>query len=132
MHNLVAGLLPVMPEETDYHAAKGQWLVENSTADDLVLTSYEPVMIFYLDYFAAAKTVNSGSASLEEIQRGLESRSGEVYALSTFFHPLDSMKVRSPALYEQMRSTGESLRPEFGKIVENEFGGIYVLRQEPK
>ncbi len=130
VHNLVAGLLPVMPKETDYHAAKGRWLVENSTADDLVLTSYEPVMIFYLDYFAAAKTVNSGSASLEEIQRGLESRHGEAYALSTFFHPLESMEVRSPVLYEQMQSTGDSLRPEFGKIVENEFGGIYCLRRE--
>jgi len=129
-HNLIAGLLPVMSEKTDYHAAKGKWLVENSTADDLVLTSYEPIMIFYLDYFTSAKIASSGSVTLEEIQHRLESCEGEVYALSNFFQPLVSMEERNPALYEKMWATGQALRSGFVKTVDDEFGGIYKLSEE--
>ena len=130
VHNLVAGLLPVMSEESDYHVAKGQWLVENSSSDDLVLTSYEPIMIFYLDYFSPAKIINSGSASLEEVQQGLESCEGEAYTLANFFQPLVSMKERHPALYEKMLATGQVLRPGFDKVVDDEFGEIYKLKEE--
>jgi len=125
VHNLVAGLLPVMSAKSDYHVVKGKWLVENSTADDLILTSYEPVLIFYLDYFAAAQVVNSGAVGLDEIRDRLESCPGEAYVLSNFFQPLESMQVRSPLLYEQMRATGKALFPEFRMIEDNELGGIY-------
>jgi hypothetical protein len=128
IHNLVAGLLPVMPADSDYHAAKGRWLVENSTAEDLILTSYEPVMIFYLDYFSPAKIVNSGAVGLEKIHHRLGVNEGEVYALASLFQPLESMKIRNPKQYDQMARTGEVLLPRFDRIVENEFGGIYQLK----
>ncbi len=129
-HNLVAGLLPVRSATSDYHAAKGRWLVEHSTKEDLILTSYEPVMIFYLDYFAAARVVNSGQTDLEGIEELLESCTGKAYALSTFFQPLKSMRIRSPGQYETMRATGEALRPRFGRMVDDEFGGIYELHKD--
>ena len=97
-------------------------------ADDLILTDYEPVMIFYLDYFTPADVVNSGALSLEGIQDGLGMLQGNVYAPSTFFQPLESMQVRSPAQYERMLATGEALLPRFEKIHDDEFGGIYRLK----
>ena len=126
-HNLVAGLLPVMSEKSDYHVAKGRWLVEHSTKDDLILTSYEPVMIFYLDYFGAARVVNSGDISLKDINALLDDPQGKVYALNSFFQPLESMRVRRLDLYERMEESGQALRGRFVKIQNDEFGGIYSL-----
>ena len=126
-HNLVAGLLPVMPEESDYHAAKGQWLEEHAQPSDLILTSYEPVMIFYLDYFALGEVVNSGSHPEKDIERLIDGTSGTVYALDSFFHPLEPMRIRSPELYEKMRGIGLDFAPRFEKVHDDEFGGIYRL-----
>lgn len=129
LHNLVAGLLPVMPASSDYLQAKGKWLVENATARDLILTSYEPVLIFYLDYYSKAGLVDSGAVSLDGLNERLDSATGAVYAFSTFFHPQESMKVRIPAGYGRMSATGAALRPRFGKVVDDEFGGIYELNR---
>jgi hypothetical protein len=129
-HNLIAGLLPVMAEKSDYHAAKGRWLVENCAADDLILTDYEPVMIFYLDYFTECRILNSGILTLNEIAKALEEPAGNVYALKSFFQPMESMRVRSPKGYERMRNTGQELLPGFEKTTDDAFGGIYRLRQD--
>lgn len=129
-HNLIAGLLPVMSKTSDYHAKKGRWLIENSTGDDLILTDYEPVMVFYLDYFADAHVLNSGQRSLDEIKQELETCAGEAYAVSSFFRPMESMKVRSLDQYEKMLKTGDALRLGFGRIVNDEFGGIYALKEK--
>ena len=130
VHNLIAGLLPVMSENSDYHRAKGQWLVENSAVDDLILTSYEPILIFYLDYYSVARVVNSGEWGFEEIEAWLETHGGKAYAFFSFFQPLESMRVRSPLQYEKMRETGQRLHSAFGKVVDDEFGGIYKLKEE--
>ena len=128
IHNFLAGLLPVMSEASDYHASKGKWLVENSTPDDLILTSYEPIMIFYLDYFAEAEILSSGIFDLEDIQHRFESCLGTTYALSSFFNPLESMAVRSSAQYERMNEIGKALAPKFERSVSDEFGGIYIFK----
>ncbi|MDF7825685.1 hypothetical protein P4B35_16780 [Pontiellaceae bacterium B12227] len=128
-HNLIAGLLPVMSAESDYHAVKGKWLVENCGPEDLILTDYEPVMIFYLDYFTESEILNSGQLSLNQIKEALGSRRGKAYAVSSFFQPMEAMRVRSPSAYDKMRSTGETLLPEFDKIADDEFGGTFCLRQ---
>ena len=132
IHNLTAGLLPVMSQQSDYHEAKGQWVLEHATSDDLILTDYEPLMIFYLNYFTEARIVHSGAISLNEIKQDLGQRTGEAYAFNSFFIPMKSMAIRSPVVYEKMRLTGERLYPEFGKIVDDEFGGIYRFQPEPE
>ncbi len=129
VHNLIAGLLPVLPASSDYHRAKGQWLVENSTSNDLILTSYEPVMIFYLNYFSEAEIMSTHVASVDDIEAKLGDVQGRVYALSNLFEPLESMQTRNPILYEQMQKIGATMFPRFEKTVENEWGGIYSLKQ---
>lgn len=129
-HNLVAGLLPVLAEKSDYHAAKGRWVVENSAANDLVLADYEPVMVFYLDYFSEARILNSGQFPLEEIEKEIAASGGNIFALGSFFEPMDSMRARSPETYAKMRGAGQALRPAFERIEEDEFGGIYKLKKE--
>jgi hypothetical protein len=128
LHNLVAGLLPVMKEESDYHAQKGKWLVDHVTDHDLVLSSLEPVMIFYLDYHLPKPVLSSAVLGANQLEQMLGKAEGDAYALNNVFEPLSSMKVRYPALFERMMKTGQILRPEFEQVVEDEFGGIYILR----
>ncbi len=129
-HNLVAGLLPVMSERGDYLAKKGQWLVEHTDPEDLILTDYESLMIFYLDYYAQGQVINSGTSELKDIQRRLAVRKGEAYAVASYFQPMLSMQTRNPVLYARMVENGVAVRPLFKKIVADEFGGIYAMGSE--
>ena len=129
-HNLIGGLMPVLSAQSDYHVEKGTWLVEHATADDLVLTSYEPIMIFYLNYFCAAQLVSSGDTSIDQLDEKLGMLQGKAYCLNTFLQPLDSMRYRSPELYEKMVERGAYFAPHFKEIVADEFGGIYRFQQE--
>ncbi len=130
LHNLAAGLLPVMPAKSDYHAQKSKWLVENARADDLILTSYEPILIFYLNYFAEAEVLVSSRESLEELDERLGLVQGKAYAVNTFFQPLNSMLYRSPEMYERMALVGERLRPRFELVEQDEFGGIHQYKRQ--
>ncbi|MDF7799789.1 hypothetical protein P4C99_09950 [Pontiellaceae bacterium B1224] len=131
-HNLIGGLFPVMSESSDYHTQKSAWLLEHSTADDLVLTSYEPILIFYLNYYCPARLINSSEVSADLIKEELGNNGGNAYAFNSFFQPLESMGVRSPDMYGRMVETGTELFPMFGIVDEDEFGGIYRLQKESK
>lgn len=125
LHNLIGGLWPVMSKKSDYHAAKGRWLVEHTTPDDIILTDYEPVMIFYLNYYSPAQVINSGSVDPSELQKMMENAEGGVYAVDSFFHPMESMRVRSPELYKHMLVNGQELSGDFVKVVDDAFGGVW-------
>lgn len=129
-HNLIGGLIPVLSKKSDYHAKKSAWLLENTSEDDLVLTSYEPILIFYLNYYCPAKLLNSSETSVEEITDELGKSKGNTYAFNSFFQPLESMGVRSPEMYERMVKTGMEFFPDFGIVESDEFGGIYELKAE--
>ena len=131
-HNLIAGLLPVMSERSDYHAAKSAFVVDNAAANDVVLTSYEPILIFYLRYHCAAEVMNSGSRSVDEIEDRLGMLEGNAYAFSSFFEPMESMRHRDAGLYGRMAATGDYFVPEFVKIKNDEFGGMYRFNPEPE
>ncbi|MDZ8117338.1 hypothetical protein [Pontiella agarivorans] len=124
-HNLIAGMLPVRSERSDYHAQKSKWLLEHTTREDLILTSYEPILIFYLNYFADAEVRVSSSDSFEELDERLGLIEGNAYAVDTFFQPLESMKCRSPEMYDRMVKIGKRMRARFELVKKDEFGGIY-------
>ena len=128
-HNLAAGLLPLRSEAADYHAAKCAWAIAHAGPEDVVLVDYEPVLISYLQYRCPARVVDSGSADCAEIRSVLGSSAGKAYALASFFEPAESMRVREPRQYARMRATGDAFRPDFEKVAENEFGGVYVLKK---
>lgn len=130
VHNLVAGLLPVMSSDGDYHAAKGRWLIEHAQPEDLILSDYEPVMIFYLNYYGDAKVINSGMTQPNDLQLILGRAEGRVYAFYSFFHPMESMRVRNPKLYEQMVRNGAIIQPEFVPFMDDEFGGLWVWKPD--
>ncbi len=130
LHNLVAGLLPVMSNASDYHVAKGKWLVEHCGPQDLILTDYEPVMVFYLDYYVAGDVVSSGAMNAPDIERKLGTRTGNAYALASFFRPMESMRVRNPKQYARMVATGEALQSGFVKIEDDEFGGVWEFKEQ--
>lgn len=127
-HNLIAGLLPVLPKQTDYHTAKAAWILEHAGPDDLVLTDYEPVMIFYLRYHLQAAVLNSGQLSPDQLHARLGAAGGHVYALASFFEPMASMRLRSPHLYAQMKEMGGQLRPRFKQVHDDAFGGVFRLK----
>ena len=124
-HNLVAGLLPVISKKSDYHVQKADWVVQHAGPDDLVLSSYEPILIFYLHYFSTAEVINSGESTGKSLDERLGKRKGNVYAFDNFFQPLESMRVRSPGMYGRMRSIGERFEKDFVLIETNHFGGVY-------
>ena len=130
VHNLIGGLLPVLPEDSDYHRAKGAWLVENCTAQDAIWIDYEPVMIFYLEYFTPAQIVSSHTLQTDQIGTLLGSVPGKVYAPASFFEPMEAMRIRSPEMYDHMRAVGGQFRPLFRKEAEDAFGGVFVMMRE--
>ncbi len=130
LHNFVGGILPVRSAETDYHAMKSQWILDHADTGDIVLTSYEPTMIFYLNYYSDAAVVNSAEWSVEQMNALLGNASGSVYALHNFFEPLVSMKVRRPDIYKKMKHSGLYYRRHFMQVNEDEFGGVFMLRRE--
>ncbi|MBN2164038.1 MAG: hypothetical protein JXR25_04370 [Pontiellaceae bacterium] len=128
-HNLIAGLMPVMGAASDYHAAKSEWLLEHTAEQDVILSSYEPVLLFYLKYYARADVLNSADWIPEELELRLGKVKGDVYALNNFFEPVSSMKVRYPKLGEKMEQTGAVLRPRFECVREDAFGGVYRMEK---
>ena len=128
-HNLIAGLMPVMGKASDYHAAKSEWLLEHTTEQDVILSSYEPVLLFYLNYYARAEVLSSAGWIPEELELRLGKVEGDVYALNNFFAPVPSMKVRYPKLGEKMEQTGAVLRPRFMCVREDIFGGVYRMKK---
>ncbi|HEY5653424.1 MAG TPA: hypothetical protein VIR63_03530 [Pontiella sp.] len=128
-HNLVGGLIPVYSQEGDYHVAKGRWLVENAAANDAILIDYEPIMIFYLDYFTKAEILNSAEHDPDTLKQALGSVTGNAYAVHSFFEPMKSMQVRAPLLYENMLFNGTAFQSRFVRAYRDEFGGIYVIKK---
>lgn len=128
VHNLVGGLLPVMSQTSDYHAAKSAWLIEHASAEDLILTSYEPILLSYLAYYSDAEIINSGAWGLEDLERKLDQHKGMAYALPELFWPLSSMEMRNPILYQMMADNGKQLETRFEPMVHTDFGSIFTLK----
>lgn len=128
LYNYFAGLLPVMPAETDYYARKCEWFVREAGSDDVILTSYLPLQIAYLEYFTDARIVNTAMEDRDSLDALFAEHCGRVFAVPETFSVPRSMRVRNPYGSKHMDALGQWMKPRFERIYPDRFGGIWQLK----
>ena len=86
----------------------------------------------YLRYYASADVLDvqcldqlSGE-TLQALYADAVDRSVRVYATADFFRPPESLAHRNPTGYHIVLRFGDSIRDDFRKVADDEFGGVYV------
>ena len=128
LHNGVAGVLPILDSSTDYHRAKSETIMQLSGEGDLVLIDYEPILHFYLRYYDNATVMCSADYSKAEIEEQILNWNGAVWTVNSFFEPMESLKMRYPAMFERQIEVGQQVKDLFEQVETDSFGGIYRKR----
>ena len=128
IHNGIAGVFPIMDSSTDYHLAKSETIMQLSGERDLVLIDYEPILHFYLRYYDNATVICSADYSKTEIEDQVLNWNGAVWTVNSFFEPMESLKMRYPAMFERQIEIGQQVKDLFVQVDTDSFGGIYRKR----
>jgi hypothetical protein len=92
---------------------------------DLVLIDYEPILHFYLRYYDNATVICSADYSKAEVEDQLLNWKGTVWTVNSFFKPMESLKMRYPAMFKHQIEIGQQVKDLFVQVETNSFGGIY-------
>jgi hypothetical protein len=125
LHNGIAGVFPIRDSSTDYHWAKSERIMQLSDERDLVLIDYEPILHFYLRYYDNATVICSADYSKAEVEDQLLNWKGTVWTVNSFFKPMESLKMRYPAMFKHQIEIGQQVKDLFVQVETNSFGGIY-------
>jgi Protein of unknown function (DUF2723) len=130
--NSIGGMWIMRNRATDYNFQKARWLIANVHAGDTVLLADDSKFFRYLRYYASAHVLDvqclyqlSGE-TLQALYGGAVDRSVRVYATADFFRPPESLANRNPTGYQVVLWFGDSIRHNFRKVADDEFGGVYV------
>lgn len=137
-HNRIGGMLPLQNRTGDYNQQKAAWVLSHAGKDDFILTAANPVFERYLRYVSSADTEylhawhDSWLEQPEDVLQVLYSRispDGSVYVMGDVFHQPESLTKRFPSKTTAIRQFAETVRPMVEQIHDDEFGGIYRLKQ---
>ena len=130
--NSIGGMWTMRNRATDYNFQKARWLIANVHAGDTVLLADDSKFFRYLRYYASAHVLDvqclyqlSGE-TLQALYAGAVDRSVRVYATADFFRPPESLAHRNPTGYHVVLRFGDSIRHNFRKVADDEFGGVYA------
>lgn len=103
-HNLVGGLLIIMPESGDYNRARSEWIVNETIDGDVVLTATSPVTERYLRYYSAADIKTAYALTQPELRASLSATStnGRVFVTGDVLDPPTWLARAHPADVETM------------------------------
>ena len=116
-------MLMLSQPEGDYNQMKAQWVVENTTEEDRILSAGNPVFIRYLRYHTQASVVDLN----ESDPFSDDSFSGRVFVLGDVFNYPSSMGVRFPMAKQRIDEYAALLKPVAERVQTNAFGGIWTL-----
>lgn len=97
LNNTIGGMNLLRDLDYDYNYKKSQWLVNNSTSDDYII-SYGPISyIRYLRYYTDAEILNmeEGQQRAIEVLENAPNLSGDIYISENIFHPPRAIMYRS-------------------------------------
>ncbi|MCF7848799.1 MAG: hypothetical protein K9M45_08125 [Kiritimatiellales bacterium] len=129
LHNYVGGIGLLKHPESDYNIQKSAWVLEHATEGDIILTAENPVFVRYLKYHSKAEVIDLNQSSSRDWQTRAISAS-KVYILNDVFEYPASMKVRFPSQAKRVETLSRQLRPHVGRLLDNEFGGIWLLEKQ--
>ena len=127
-HNYVGGIGLLKDPATDYNQQKAAWVLEHAGQNDLVVTAGNPVFLRYLNYYAQSGVVDLNLVGEEGLE-SLFDKVQRVYLLNDVFDYPPSMRIRFPSSAERIDAYAAELGPHADKIMDNEFGGVWELRQ---
>ncbi|ELR73342.1 hypothetical protein C900_04194 [Fulvivirga imtechensis AK7] len=97
INNTVGGMNLLRQLDYDYYYKKSEWLINNATGDDYII-SYGPMsFIRYLRYYTDAEILNmeEGQGRALTVLKTPEKVSGEIYLSENIFHPPPAIMYRS-------------------------------------
>ena len=129
LHNLFGGIGIIYNRQGDYYAVKSQWLVENATAADILLTGSANPFRRYLEYFLPAHVVNVFFQP-EEINSAVEQsrRDGvRLFALDDLFNPPPAMLNQYPKAYAENKHLIDTIEANAIKVFESSTGDTFQI-----
>jgi hypothetical protein len=132
-HNLVGGLAPMYGTGGDRMHQKSAWLLENAGSEDVILTADGANYFRYLRYQSDAEVIalqrvgGRHDLSLAEVRAAVESTTGTVYLSGDVFDPPVDYLERRPDEFAALLEFAASLEPVSRMVIDDEFGGVFVL-----
>jgi len=131
VHNGIGGIGVLGDSAKDYNQQKAAWVLNEATPNDLVVTAENPVFVRYLRYHSTAEVLDLNSTSAEQLAVAIQ-EAQSVFILNDVFDYPRSMRVRFPAMAKQVDQQAVELRIHSEMRIDNEFGGVWELRQGAK
>ena len=131
--NLWGGFFPILTDKGDYNAQKAYPLIESIPPGSMLLTIDNGGFNRFLDYNTQFEVINLFSnEDLDATQKKyrlfeqrIEEFPGSIYATGDVFRIPKFYYSDNPRAVPETEKLSKKLAPEFEKITDNEFGGIY-------
>ena len=136
IHNYIGGFCPLQIPEGDYNRQKAEWILNNVEIGDIVLTADNPVFERYLRYYCPVQVeyLHGWGEGRLAFATGVPSLdflgNGRVLLLGDLFSIPVSMTCRFPVSSVAIEQFAEKIRPSVVQVYDDEFGGVYVLKEE--
>jgi hypothetical protein len=110
VHNAIGGIGVIHGADGDYYRAKGEWLLNNATEDDLVVlpaTGGFRDFLCYVGGLRAVATIDAQSCLRHERRNVLQlieatrERGGQIFVFDEFFEPPAFMNAEMPERYRE-------------------------------
>lgn len=131
LHNFFGGYLLIRKSDGDYNYQKAKWFIENTTSNDCILTLDNEVFTRFLRYHSKSRVLNLYTRSannLDSMREILNDVPGVVYSTGDVVNPPTYIKHLNPHFFQAYSKWLESHQQRFLKIIDTQFGGIYVFR----
>jgi hypothetical protein len=134
LHNYFGAFRLLADEAGDLAACKSAWLVQQATADDLVLNADSFEVARYLAYHGRAKVIHLiyavDEATKPQFLAELNNCRGRVYATADVFELPASLQRRFPQRAEFLKKLGRELAPAFAPVATNACGVVFVRKPD--
>ena len=118
-------------EQKDFQQAKSTNILRLASDKDVVVTAGNPVFERYLRYHYSGEVIYLFNSSIDKWMQGDKHKAeGCTYILGDVLNIHRSLKIRFPEKSDAINKLARRLRVSEQPIINDNFGGIYVLEVE--
>jgi len=118
-------------EHKDFQQVKSANILSLASDKDVVVTAGNPVFERYLRYHYSGEVIYLFNSSIENWVLGDKHKTeGYTYILGDVFSIDRSLKIRFPEKSDAINKLAKRLRVNEQPVIDDDFGGIYVLEVE--